>query len=209
MSAAPQDLLQLTVRDFIGQTAAKTPTPGGGSVAGAVGALAAALGEMALGFTRGKKKYAAWEPQYPHVASRLARARGMFEDLVADDVTAFTLWQSASQMPDGPQKQEASALALAAAIDVPRQAAKLAVAVLGDLRWLADKCTVLLISDLTAAAALAVAVTRLSDYNVRINAKQLTDAAAKADLTSASRADARAAAELLEEIEKITAPMFE
>ena len=38
------DVLSLSVREFAAATAAKTPTPGGGSVAGAVGAVGVALG---------------------------------------------------------------------------------------------------------------------------------------------------------------------
>ena len=37
MTSTP-DILQNTVEEFIGATGAKTPTPGGGSVAGVVGA---------------------------------------------------------------------------------------------------------------------------------------------------------------------------
>ena len=98
----PQDVLALSVRDFASATAAKTPTPGGGSVAGAVGALGVALGEMALNFTRGKKKFAEHEAYYTHLADRLEKARRMFQDLVADDIQAYQLYQAANRQEDGP-----------------------------------------------------------------------------------------------------------
>lgn len=200
------DLLSRQVRQFIADTSAKTPTPGGGSVAGVVGALGTALGEMALSFTRGKKKFAQHEDLYERAAGRLARARGMFQDLVSDDVEAFTLYQQASQMPDGPDKARASQVATAAAIDVPREMAKLALAVMEELRALADKCNPYLVSDLLAAAALAAAVTRLSDYNVRINSRSVGDAQAAVDLRTASAGDVTAAAAMLDEIERLAAP---
>ena len=43
-SASRQDMLALSVREFVAAAAAKTPTPGGGSVAGVVGALVAVPG---------------------------------------------------------------------------------------------------------------------------------------------------------------------
>ena len=196
-----QDMLSMSVRQFIAATAAKEPTPGGGSVAGVVGALAVALGEMALVFTRGKKKFAAHEELHAHVAERLARAREMFGQLVHDDVAAFRNYQETMRMEDSPAKAEAIQVATAAAVAVPRESAKLAVAVLGDLRQLADKCNPWLISDLIAGAALAEAVCRLSDYNVRVNAGQITDLAAAADIRQASTDDVARAADLRAQIE--------
>jgi len=197
-----KDYLAEPVRDFIAATAARTPTPGGGSVAGVVGALAAALGEMSLNYTRGKKKFAAHEEHYAQVAPRLARARGMFEDLVADDVAAYELYCKATAMPDGDEKDAAVQVALAASIDVPREAAKLALALLGDLQGLADKCSRWLVSDLLAAAALAVATVRLCDYNVRINTPALDDAGQAAELRESSADDVKHAVRVHGQMER-------
>jgi formiminotetrahydrofolate cyclodeaminase len=202
MSDAPQDLLNLSVRDFLAATASKTPTPGGGSVAAVVGALGTALGEMALGFSRGKKKFAAHEALHAQAAGRLAKARELFAQLVADDVAAFGLYQSVSQQPDGSAKGKAMQLAVAAAIDVPREAAKLSLAVLGDLLGLADKCTRFLISDLMAGAVLAEATVRLCDYNVQINLPSVADAAAGQEIGQASRKDVERAAKLRRQVEE-------
>lgn len=196
-----QDVLSLSVRHFVAATAAKTPTPGGGSVAGVVGSLAAALGEMALNFTRGKKKYAEHEPYYAHLSARLEKMRIMFQQLVADDMAAYRLYQDTSRMEDGPQKANATQLALSAAINVPRESAKLSLALLADLKEFAGKCNPFLISDLAAAAALAVAVANLSDYNVRTNVPNLADKQAAKDVRTASTDDLARAMQLLEEIE--------
>ena len=201
MTDQPQDYLSLSVRDFVAASAAKTPTPGGGSVAGVVGALAAALGNMALNFTRGKKKFAEHEGYYEHLAGRLAKLQTMFEMLVGDDVAAYRLYQDSTHLEDGAEKQQAVQLALAAAINVPRESAKTAMALLEDLRAFAGKCNPYLITDLLAAAALAEAVTRLCDYNVRINVPQLTDPQAGAEIRAASAGDLRRAGAILAEIE--------
>jgi len=196
-----RDLPALSVREFVSATAAKTPTPGGGSVAGVVGALGVALGEMALNFTKGKKKYAEHEDFYGRLAGRFAIARGMFLDLIADDVAAFGLYQDATRKDDGPEKDQAVQLATAAAIDVPREMTKIALALLSDLVELSDKCNPYLVTDLLAAAALAVAVVRLSDYNVRINAPQLSDASESDGIRRSSAEDLKRAMELAGRIE--------
>lgn len=197
-----EELLSRSVREFVAATADKTPTPGGGSVAGVVGALAAALGEMSLNFTRGKKKYAEHEPFYAHLGARLSHMRDMFAALVSDDVAAYTYYQETSKLPDGPEKIEAVQTATAAAIQVPVEMTKLSLALLEDLRSLCDKCNPWLISDLVAAAVLAVATARLSNYNVRINVPNLTDKEAAADIRATSMADVARAQAMFEEIEK-------
>jgi formiminotetrahydrofolate cyclodeaminase len=202
---AEKDLLSLSVRDFAAATADKTPTPGGGSVAGAVGMLAVGLGEMTLNFTRGKKKFAQHEPYYEHLSKRLLNARHMFDQLVADDVAAYGYYQEVAKQPDGPQKEQAMQIATAAAISVPREAAKLAVALLEDLTELGDKCNPWLISDLVAAAALAVATVQMSDLNVRINAPNLTDKQAANDMRTASKTDLEKARTIFAAIERAAA----
>ena len=51
-----------SLNDFLTALAAKQPAPGGGSVAALAGALAAAMGEMVLNYSIGKKDLAAHEP---------------------------------------------------------------------------------------------------------------------------------------------------
>jgi len=196
------DFLALSVRDFAAATADKTPTPGGGSVAGAVGMLGTALGEMSLNFTRGKKKFAEHEEFYGHLSGRLARARAMFADLVADDVAAYSYFQETSKLPEGPDKDQAQQTATAAAIAVPREATKLALAVLEDLVALSDKCNPWLITDLVAAAVLAAAVTQLSDLNVRVNVPNVADKLSADAMRTASRDDVARARELLAKVEQ-------
>ena len=194
--------LNLSVIDFVAATAAKTPTPGGGSVAGVVGTLGVALSEMALNFTRGKKKFAEHEDYYTRLSGRLAHARSMFHDLVADDIQAYKLYQAAMKQEDGSDKDEAVQLATAAAIDVPREMQKLALAVLDDLLELGGKCNPWLITDLLAGAVLAAAAVKLSDFNVRVNVPGVTDSRAAAEVKQSSADDLARAEALLAEIEQ-------
>lgn len=201
MSDNKPDYLNGSVNDFIAATAAKQSTPGGGSVAAVVGALGVALAEMTLNFTRGKKKYAEHEPLYEEVGGRFAKARALFGQLMTDDMEAFTLYQQAQKMPDGTDKDQAMDVATASAVNVPRETAKLTLAMMEDMHRLAGKANPYLISDLVAGAALAVAVTKLCDYNVRVNLAYVKDQDAAADLRVASRTDVAKASNLLAEIE--------
>ncbi len=197
-----EDYMGFSVRDFAAATAAKRATPGGGTVAGVVGALATALGEMVLNFTRGKKAFAEFADAHEALAARLARARGMFADLTADDAAAYTLYTEAAKCKDE-TKETRMTTALAAAIDVPRQMTALAISVLESLIALGEHCNKYLLTDLSAAAVLAEAVVRLSDYNVRVNAANLPDKSAAADLRKASARDCKRANELCATVEKI------
>jgi len=201
-AAQPTNILDTSVSNFVARTAAKAPTPGGGSVAGVVGALGVALGEMALNFTMGKKKYAEHEASHAHISARLQNAREMFEQLVHEDIAAYGLYQATSKQDDGPDKDKAMQTAVAAAINVPREMTKLSLAVLADLLELSDKCNPWLISDLLAGGVLAVATVRLSDFNVRINVPNVVDKQAADDLYNASKADVAKAAELLERLDE-------
>ncbi len=196
----PAEILNQSMTEFVAATAAKTPTPGGGSVAGLVGALATALGEMSLNFTQGKKTHSEHENLYAKLAPRLTHAREMFLQLIADDMAAYGMYAAAMKQPKD-QRGQALQLALAAAIDVPRETAKLALAVLGDLQKFADKCNKFLVTDLVGAATLAATVTVLCDMNVKINTRDLEDAQAAADIRQASTTDRKRARELAETIE--------
>lgn len=196
-----KQMLETSVTGFIDATAARTSTPGGGSVAGVVGALGVALGEMSLNFTRGKKKFAEHEDLYARVAGRLENARMMCRTLVADDMEAYGLYQTTMKMEDGPTKDEAMQTAVAAAIDVPRELTKLCLAVLSDLAGLSDKCSRWLISDLVAGGFLLLAAVKMSDLNVRINVPAVADEDAAREVRQSSADDCAKAAKMVELLE--------
>ena len=204
LAPKPDELLTLPVKDFLAATAAKLPIPGGGSVAGVVGGLAASLGEMVLAFTIGKKKYADAADEHAKLASKLAMARGMFADLTSDDAVAYSVYQEASRA-EGPDKDARMAEATAAAINVPRDMTALAITLMEDLVAVGQNCNPWLLTDLSAAAVLAEAVTRLSDYNVRVNAAGMDDQATADELRAASTRDVARAEKLRIAVEEIVA----
>ena len=78
-----------SLAQWIEDAASKQSVPGGGSVAAVVGALAAAMGEMTLHYTTGKKSAADHEERVQQVLGELARARGVLLRLAEEDQQAF------------------------------------------------------------------------------------------------------------------------
>src|SRR5213592_1840346 len=78
-----------SLKDFLSAAAAKQPAPGGGSVTALVGALAAAMGEMVVNYSIGKKDLAEHQPTFHHALAELSRARALLLELMVEDQAAF------------------------------------------------------------------------------------------------------------------------
>ena len=74
-------LADLTIKDFLAETAGSAPVPGGGSISALNGAIAAALTEMVAHLTVGKKKYAEVEGQMKTIATEAALIRERLTEL--------------------------------------------------------------------------------------------------------------------------------
>lgn len=157
------------LKEFLQAVAAKTPTPGGGSVSAAVGALGAALGVMTARFSD------AGEPE--HVLDGL---KDELLKLIDVDAEAYGQVNSALALPkatDEEKKRRKQALqnALAEAAEVPLKAMLLAARALGALSELAPRCNKHLASDLAGATYFLEAALLGCGENVRINAAALVD----------------------------------
>ena len=79
-------LEDLSLADYLGALAAKSPTPGGGAVASTTGATAAALAGMVVAYSLGKKNLAPHQPLLEDAAHRLGHEAAVAEpsgDLLA------------------------------------------------------------------------------------------------------------------------------
>ena len=164
------DLLDVSLREFLDATAARQPTPGGGSVTALCGALAASLATMALRYTAGKIAFAAYEPELQAALGQLHIARQLLEELIAEDVAAY---ESLSPMLKLPQAERLAhpdyAAIVVASIRAPETAGAIAHSILELCRQMVDKTNKLLLSDLGIAAAYAHATVHAAELNVRIN----------------------------------------
>lgn len=151
--------------DFLAATAARTPTPGGGAVAALAGALAAAIGEMALNYSSGKRDLAAFEPELSRAVAELRKAREMLLQLMVEDQAAFAELTAARKGGDA----AATTAALGACVRGPQAVMVTALAILQLSQTLVDKVNRFLLSDLAVSAELAMATVRAAAHNVRVN----------------------------------------
>jgi methenyltetrahydrofolate cyclohydrolase len=182
--------------DLLGQIASKTPTPGGGAVASSTGALAAALAQMVVAYSLGKKSLAAHQKDLETADRSLRIARHLLMQLAEEDAQAYGLVNELSRLPEHDERRAAELPgAVHASIQVPLSV----IAACDDLLRLCERLTSItnrqLHSDLAIAAVLAEAAARASRWNVAVNAGMLKDSAAgERALADADQALADAAA---------------
>ena len=179
-----------TIDAFLGATAAKQPIPGGGSIGALTGALAAAIGEMTLNYSVGRK---ANIPETDGILRQslveLTRARGVMLQLMVEDQAAYDAFSAAQKIPAGaPNRQSQLDVTLLAAIRVPQAMAATAVAILevADRVW--EICNPHLLSDLAVCGELAMATVRSGVYNVRANLPSVVDPRERQHIAEASEA---------------------
>lgn len=183
----------VTLAGFVSSVAASTPTPGGGSVAAHVGALAAALAQMVAGLTIGKKKYAAVEADMKRFALEAAELRTKLGALVEADARSYTAVSDAYKLPKEPEdarvrRAEAITAALLGASRVPLETARACARVAALAAEVATKGNANAVSDAGVAALMADAACRGAVYNVRINVAALADKSAGAELVAEASA---------------------
>ena len=178
-----------SLSDFLAALAAKQPTPGGGSVAALAGALAAAMGEMVLNYSVGKKDLAAHEPALREALSELTRAREMLLELLIEDQLAFEKLTAARKACNNAgDRDPAFAAALLACIRIPQTIAATAAAVLELCERVTPIANKYLLSDLAVSAEIAMATVRCGAYNVRVNLADLSDPADRQRLENSTDA---------------------
>ena len=166
-----------SIAEFLTATAAKQPTPGGGSVTALVGALGAAVGEMVVQYSVGKKSLANFAEELQGAVGELGRARGIMLQLMVEDQLAYEVMSQLMKLPrDSAQRKERWDPTLLACIRAPQGMAATAVALLQLCDRLVNIVNYHLLSDLAVCAL----------YNVRINSRQLEDEAEKTHIEQSS-----------------------
>ena len=173
--------LERSLRDYLGAVAAGTPAPGGGSVAGIVGGLGAALGEMVVNLTMGRERFADADKTLGPLRNRLASLREEQSAAALEDERAYAAYRSAAEMPRGSAEQKAARTAamqeaLAVATEAPLRIARAAAETAAIMERVAIAGNPRVRSDAALGSLLAEAALRGALLNVRGNAASLRDA---------------------------------
>ncbi len=176
---AGKRLVDMTVEEIVHETASESPAPGGGSVAAAVGALGAALGTMVANLSSHKRGWDdRWE-EFSDVAVAGKRCHDTLLDLVDEDTEAFNRIMAAWKA-DEAHRAAAIQDATRYAIEVPLRVMRTSLEAMGICEAMAEKGMDASLSD-AAVGALCIRTAVLgAGLNVRINAQDLEDEAAKA-----------------------------
>jgi glutamate formiminotransferase/formiminotetrahydrofolate cyclodeaminase len=182
----------VTLSSFFDSVAGPTPTPGGGTVAATVGALAAALATMVANLTIGKKKHAAAEPAMRELKQKAEVLRRRLMELARSDSEAFDAVLRARRLPQAtPQETEARERAIRTAeigaSRVPLETAEACTEVLQLAAMAAKSGNPNAVSDAGVAGLLAHASAEGALYNVKINLKSLSPGADKEDVENGLR----------------------
>ncbi len=166
----PGEFIDAPLRNYLAQLASETPTPGGGSCAALVAALAAGLGEMVAAFTVGRAKFAAVEPDVRIIREHLGQAREMLQRLIDQDAEAYAGLSAAFKLDrTDPLRGGKIQSAAAIAAGVPFQTAVLARRVGSDLQTLQSIANPNLITDVKAGLAFAQAAFSAAIANTQAN----------------------------------------
>ncbi len=179
---------QMSVEDYLTKTAAKSPTPGGGSMAAFCAAAASALAEMAANFTIDKKGYEDQAEEMRRIAALAARLRTRMLAEITGDAAAYEHVMKAYKLPKNTVKEKEIRLqtierATKQAVMVPWQVAGTARELLllaghavahGNQNTVTDAAVGVLLARTAVLAAL---------YNVKINLGSIKDEDFVADMT--------------------------
>ena len=173
-------LTHQTLADFAEQTAAREPTPGGGSVSAYLGALGAALGAMAARFTEGRKGFEEHAAALAGEIAALDELRARLLELVNEDAEAYGKVTAAYGLPRGTDDEKvarrgAIQAALVAAMQPPLDACRTAVQALEVLDGLRSHVNSHLASDVAVGAYARAAGFRGSSINVLVNLAGIKD----------------------------------
>jgi formiminotetrahydrofolate cyclodeaminase len=166
---------------YLDALASADPTPGGGSAATLVGALAAALCAMVARITLGSSKLAHVHAQAAAIVDDADDLRRRFVELRPADEAAFTAVVDAQALPRATDAEKDARKrrlqrALAGAAEAPLEAARLATDAFALAARTAELRNANLMSDVDCALRFARASFDASVANVEVNHRYITDA---------------------------------
>lgn len=170
------EVMSESIGDFIARVASAEPVPGGGSVAALAGALGAALGQMAIEITKGKKAFQEHASRYSAALEKLASERATLLQLVEADAAAYRKVMEAYKLPkESARRDSLIQEALIYATEVPNRTAATAVEALSVLHELQGIIHPNVDSDFQVGLQMLRSAIHGGIANIRINIKDIKD----------------------------------
>ncbi|MEJ2056129.1 MAG: cyclodeaminase/cyclohydrolase family protein, partial [Calditrichaceae bacterium] len=173
-------LVQLKVKDFIGEVSRESPTPGGGSVAALAGALGAALESMVSNLTANKRGSEKIDKILNETAENSQEIVNDLMNGIDADTDAFNAFIKAKRLPSRTSEEkkikfEAEQKGLKEAVLVPFNTAELSFNVIKLAETVVQYGNPASITDAAVGALIAYAGVKSGIYNVLVNLKDVRD----------------------------------
>jgi glutamate formiminotransferase / formiminotetrahydrofolate cyclodeaminase len=173
-------LIDLSLKNFMNETASEAPAPGGGSVSAYLGALGIALGTMVANLSAHKR---GWDERWKEFSDWAEKGKQIQNDLlqlVDDDTDAFNKIMEAFALPQKSDEEkltrnDAIQEATKIAIMVPFKVMETAYSGFGLIRAMVENGNPNSITDAGVGALALRSCIRGAFLNVRINATGLKD----------------------------------
>lgn len=177
-----------TIGDYLDALASSAPAPGGGSVAGLVGAISAALGQMVISLTDRRSDP---HPELDTIRAALERHRDACLAGSDSDERAYSGYVAATKLPKGTEEEKAARrdamqAALIDSANAPLGLAGTSLEILGDLETVIQNGSSHVVSDADIASTLAHASVTVGLVNVRVNIPLIKDTERARSLTDAA-----------------------
>jgi glutamate formiminotransferase/formiminotetrahydrofolate cyclodeaminase len=175
-----KELIGMTLREFMNETASESPAPGGGSVSAYLGVLGVSLGTMVANLSSHKK---GWDDRWKNFSDWAEQGRAIQNELlklVDEDTDAYNQILAAYALPKKTEAEkktrtEAVQAATRVAILVPLRVMEVASSAYGLIRDMVEEGNPNSITDAGVGALALRACIKGAYMNVRINTSSLKD----------------------------------
>lgn len=173
-------LVDMTLEDFVDETASESPAPGGGSVSAAMGAMGVALGAMVANLSSHKR---GWDDRWEEFSNWAEKGKAFYIELlrlIDEDTNAFNALMDARGLPKGTDAEKAERHkaiqdATKRAIEVPLRVMETALASMEVLKAMGEIGNPASVSDAGVGALCARSAVIGAHLNVRINCPGVED----------------------------------
>ena len=201
------------IRDFAEETAAPTPTPGGGSVAAVCGAVSAALARMVAGLAIGKDDYRDSQDELRRIQEEGRSLQDRLLALADEDSAAYDAVAAAVKLPkatpeDKKRRTEALQLALKKAAEVPLSTMEKCNEVIGLSKRALEKGSKSAFTDAGSAALIAHAALEVAGLNVKVNLLSIKDEAFCAKTRTNMDSMLKTGSDIAEQVSRIVDSRF-